>query len=107
MSATLLVVPCYRERERLPQFLPELCRALRDMPGVRIRVVDDGSGPAQQAWLKAYVDELRREHPQLEPAQLNAVNQGKGGAVYSGWERPAGAEFLAFVDADGAVPAAE
>jgi len=107
MSATLLVVPCYRERERLPQFLPDLCRALGDRTGLRIRAVDDGSGPEQQAWLAGYVEGLRREFPLLEPAQLNAENVGKGGAVYSGWDLPDGADCLAFVDADGAVPAAE
>ena len=107
MPATLLVIPCYSERERLPWFLPEMCEAVKVVPGVRIRVVDDGSPPDQQAWLAAYVDGLREEYPHLDPAQLNPQNLGKGGAVYSGWDRPDGAELLAFADADGAVPATE
>lgn len=107
MPATLIVIPCFRERERLPEFLPALCGALQGVPGVRVRVVDDGSGAAEQAWSATYVDALRRQYPFLEPAQLNAENHGKGGAVYSGWDRPEGADRLAFVDADGAVPASE
>ena len=43
----------------------------------------------------------------LDPAQLNPVNLGKGGAIYSAWDRPEGAKHLAFTDADGAVPAEE
>jgi dolichyl-phosphate beta-glucosyltransferase len=107
MHATLLVIPCFRERERLPSFLPGLCRALSALEGLRIRVVDDGSGPEQQEWLAAWVEQLRQEFPFLDPAQLNAENLGKGGAVYSGWDRPDGADRLAFVDADGAVPPGE
>jgi dolichyl-phosphate beta-glucosyltransferase len=107
MPATLIVIPCYRERDRLPRFLPDLCRALERMEDVRVRVVDDGSGPEQQEWLADYVANQRTHFPFLDPAQLNAVNLGKGGAVYSGWDRPEGADRLAFVDADGAVPAGE
>lgn len=107
MSATLLVIPCYRERDRLPRFLPDLCRALERMEDVQVRVVDDGSGPEQQEWLAAWVDDQRKHFPFLDPAQLNPQNLGKGGAVYSGWDRPEGADRLAFVDADGAVPAGE
>lgn len=107
MPATLLVIPCFRERERLPRFLPALCEALREFPEVRLRVVDDGSGPAEQEWAEAYVSELRQRYPFLDPAQLNDVNHGKGGCVYSAWDRPEGAERLGFVDADGAVPADE
>lgn len=107
MPPTLLVIPCFREKDRLPRFLPDLCAALAPRGDVRIRVVDDGSGPEQQAWMAQYVDTLRQDYPFLDPAQLNAANNGKGGCVYSGWDRPEGAERLAFVDADGAVPARE
>lgn len=107
MPTVLLIIPCYRERDRLPGFLPGLCAAAAGIPGLRLRVVDDGSGPAQQEWLAAYVESLRRGCPALEPAQLNPGNRGKGGAVYSGWDLPGDAEMLAFVDADGAVPVPE
>ena len=107
MPPTLLVIPCYNERERLPRFLPGLCKALQGQGAVRIRVVDDGSSPAQQEWLTEYVNRLRADFPSLDPAQLNPGNLGKGGAIYSGWDCPEGAEMLAFADADGAVPAEE
>ena len=107
MPATLIVIPCFRERERLPKFLPGLCAALQGEPDVRVRVVDDGSGAEEQKWAGAYIEELRTQFPLLDPAQLNAENHGKGGAVYSGWNRPEGAVRLGFVDADGAVPAGE
>jgi glycosyltransferase involved in cell wall biosynthesis len=107
MPGTLIVIPCFQERERLPKFLPALCRELAPLHGVRLRVVDDGSGPGQQEWLVSYVDLLRQEYPFLDPARLNEENHGKGGAVYSGWDLPGDAERLGFVDADGAVPASE
>lgn len=107
MPATLLIIPCYCEKDRLPRFLPGLCEVLRDRAGLRIRVVDDGSTSDQQKWLVEYVDRLRAGFPMLDPAQLNPGNSGKGGAIYSGWDNPEGAAALAFADADGAVPAEE
>src|SRR5262245_43479069 len=106
MPAALLIIPCFQERERLPRFLPALLEAVRDLD-VTVRVVDDGSSPEQQDWLRGYIAELQAAFPRLEAAQINPVNQGKGGTVYSGWDRPDGAMSLAFADADGAVPADE
>ena len=104
----LLVIPCYRESARLPRFLPELAAAVEasGLP-VRIRAVDDGSGSAEQAWLRDYCAAQAQRHACVEPAQLEAANVGKGGAVYAAWEQSGGAAVLAFVDADGAVPARE
>ena len=108
MVRCLLVIPCFRESERLPKFLPALVRAVEASGlDVRIRAVDDGSGAVEQAWLRDYVAGLAGQHGCLDPAQLNERNTGKGGAVYSGWERAEGAAVLAFVDADGAVPPEE
>ncbi len=107
MPAVLLIIPCYRERDRLPTFLPELCAATRGVPGLRLRVVDDGSGTEQQKWLSDYVESLRPDCPALEPTQLNPKNLGKGGAVYSGWDLPGDAQLLGFVDADGAIAVPE
>jgi len=106
MPRTLLVIPCYHERERLPRFLPALLQALRDLD-VAIRVVDDGSGAEQQEWLRDFISGLQPSAPALEVPQMNPDNQGKGGAVYSAWDRAEEAELLAFADADGAVPPEE
>ena len=106
MSPALLIIPCFHERERLPRFLPELLEALQGMV-VSVRVVDDGSSPDQQEWLRSYIAELQPRYPALEAPEITPVNQGKGGAIYTGWDRPGPAALLAFADADGAVPAAE
>ncbi len=100
----LLVIPCYHESGRLPDFLPGLCSALEaaDLP-VAIQVCDDGSGKAEQTRLRAVVDALRPAHPRLRPLVALPENQGKGGAVYAGWETATTEDLVGFVDADGAV----
>ncbi len=105
--AILLVIPCLRERARLPHFLPRLCAAVAGMP-VWVRVVDDGSGAEEQAWLAEATARWQREFPALLPLLSLPVNEGKGGAVYAGWDvgTPV-VEWLGFVDADGAVPPEE
>lgn len=106
----LLVIPCYKESERLPAFLAELCSAIESsgLP-VRVRPVDDGSGEAEAAAMTALVKELQPEHSCLGRAVLLEKNRGKGGAVYAGWDSAEEERFdwLAFVDADGAVSAEE
>lgn len=106
---TLLVIPCLRERARLPLFLPDLLRALAARGGgVDVMIVDDGSGLEEQEWLAAFISELQGVHPGLLPPLLLAENVGKGGAVYAGWaQAQEGHNQLGFVDADGAVPPAE
>ena len=109
--SVMLVVPAYEEERRLPPFLTLLAEEVSTEfpPGtVEILVVDDGSSaPAAEAMAKA-VAELGREYPWVRPIHQLPVNSGKGGAVYAGWgiANPA-TTWLAFVDADGAVSAAE
>jgi len=104
----LLVIPCFHESERLPGFLPGLCAALAasGLP-VAVQVCDDGSGEAEVIRLRAVVDALRPSFPLLRPVSAREQNQGKGGAVYGGWELATTEEFVGFVDADGAVSPAE
>ncbi len=107
-SEILLVIPCFRERDRLPRFLPRLCETLtRSLLPVSILVVDDGSGIDQAKWLDLFAADLSRRFPLLRSALLNAENQGKGGAVYSGWKTASSETWVGFVDADGAVSAEE
>ncbi|MGI8602137.1 MAG: glycosyltransferase [Verrucomicrobiales bacterium] len=104
----LLVIPAYHESGRLPNFLPELCEAVAGSGLMMdILVVDDGSGAAEQDRLEEWLGSLRERHPFLAPMHRLPVNQGKGGAVYAGWELATHHHWLAFVDADGAVPPAE
>ena len=106
---TLLVIPCLRERGRLPQFLPGLLSALRSAgAAVDVLMVDDGSGAEEQGWLDGYLSGLRASEPALLAPLLRDTNVGKGGAVYAGWET-AGPQHthVGFVDADGAIPPEE
>jgi dolichyl-phosphate beta-glucosyltransferase len=105
----LIVIPAYRERDRLPQFLPRLCEALKRLQmDVSVAVVDDGSGEGQAKWLRIYVDDLRKQFPHLQPAHILGENGGKGHAVYEGWHAlTTDEDWLGFVDADGAVSAEE
>lgn len=102
-----LVVPCFRESGRIGVFLPELCEAMTSLGGVRIQVVEDGSGPEEAAAMKAVVEGLRSSFPCLLPLKVLTENLGKGGAVYAGWADHGGAPWLGFVDADGSCSARE
>jgi glycosyltransferase involved in cell wall biosynthesis len=71
--------------------------------------VDDGSGETEAELLAETVRSLQPEHPCLDDPLLLPENRGKGGAVYAGWDAGLEGDFewLAFVDADGAVSADE
>jgi len=104
----LLVIPAFRESERLPAFLADLLPALdRAALAADVLVVDDGSGSEEQTHLKKTFENLRAHPRLLEPLCL-AQNRGKGGAVRAGWEKAtADHDWIGFVDADGAIPATE
>lgn len=105
----LIAIPCYRDAVRLREFLPGLLRELASMPTggrVRVQVVDDGS-EADAVQARELVEDLRRDFPFLDPLRALSRNAGKGSAVYAAWDGEREAEWLAFVDADGAVPASE
>lgn len=104
----LLVIPAFNEGRRLAAFLPRLCETISAAgPGISVLVVDDGSLPSESAAMRAAVESLRPSHPFLLPTLALTQNLGKGGAVYAGWDTSSRAEWLGFIDADGAVPAAE
>lgn len=67
--------------------------------GVHCVLVDDGSSPA----CARVLDALALERPQHVTLVRNAVNQGKGGAVISGFRRAAqdGYTHVLQIDADG------
>lgn len=75
---------------------------------VQVRVVDDGSGAAEESLLADYVGKLRARYSFLLEPLLLKQNQGKGGAVYSGWDAaPSDTQWVGFIDADGSIPARE
>lgn len=80
---------------------------MRQLGGVSILVVDDGSGSEEAEKLRALLDEFRKEHPFVRPLLALPENCGKGGTVYAGWSAHEGESLLIFADADGAVSANE
>lgn len=108
MSAEVhLVIPAFEEGVRLPPFLQALCEEIdsRGLDGrCVVMVVDDCSSREEAEAMRVAVDALREKHAFLEPLCRQPKNLGKGGAVYAGWEAAGvSAEWLGFVDADGAI----
>lgn len=102
-----LVIPCFRESGRISSFLAELCREMQACGEVNILVVEDGSQPDELRRMSEIVESLRSQFRCLLPLMALPENLGKGGAVYAGWSQSQGADWLAFVDADGSCSAAE
>ena len=110
-----LVIPAFDEGSRLPPLLEALVEAGLERPGrpVEILVVDDGSSPDHLARHRACVAAAAaRLEGARAPHAVRLVdggpNQGKAGAVRRGWrEADPGSAWLGFLDADGAVSAAE
>lgn len=109
--AVHLVIPAFRESERIGGYLDDLGRELADLPGIALQVVDDGSGEPESAAMARLVEERQVAIPFLRPIHHLTPNRGKGGAVRAGWDlfadADAGDGWLGFVDADGATPARE
>ncbi|MCB1094329.1 MAG: glycosyltransferase [Verrucomicrobiae bacterium] len=109
MDRTLLVIPCFKERRRLPGFLDTLCPAIEasGLP-IDLLAVDDGSGKEEAQFLNALIERHQQRWAFVHPALLLERNRGKGGAVYAGWDHAEDTNrWLAFVDADGAISANE
>lgn len=97
-----LVIPAYNEADRLPPYLDDVVKALREA-GERweVLVVDDGSSDET----RAIVREVSATEPRVRLV-CNEVNLGKGGAVARGVAESRG-RYVLFADADGATPASE
>ena len=103
-----LVIPCYREAERLPGFLPPLLQLVpKSKVSIAVQVVDDGSPSKEQLALLGYVSSLRQANECLLKPLHYPRNAGKGQAIRTGWKKAATSPWLAFVDADGAIPPEE
>ncbi len=103
----LLVIPCFRESERIRPFLASLHTELSGDGAVTVLVVEDGGGPEEQEKMRAIVEAFRPQWPGLRPLLALNENVGKGGAVYAGWNTHEDHQWLAFVDADGSCAAYE
>lgn len=101
----VLVTPVWNDSRRLGRFGPELARALAasGLPLCWI-VSDDGSSVEEQVKLETLVEQLRAIFPKTELV-LSEQRSRKGAAIYRAWDQCAAAEWLAFVDGDGAISA--
>lgn len=107
-DALWLVIPCFNDASRLARYLPSLCAVLDRAPvRVFLQIVDDGSTPANRAAMDELVGKTRARFAFVRPVCFLERNEGKGAAILHGWEAADGAEWLGFLDADGAVPADE
>ena len=96
-----LVIPAYNEGRRLPNYLPRLCEALSGTSrSWRITVVDDGSRESESRKMRECV---QRCGPNVR-FHHRSTNEGKGAAVYSGWNLDSQSEWLGLLDADGSIP---
>ena len=77
-------------------------------PRSMVLLVDDGSGPVENARLQPLVRQLRKRFPKNFSFLALSKNQGKGGAILAAWRSSSkGYDFLGFVDADGALEPSE
>jgi glycosyltransferase involved in cell wall biosynthesis len=89
-----VVIPVYNHEHAIGKVLAQVLAH-----GLPVILVDDGSAPS----CTAVLDELAAAHPGQVMLERHAVNQGKGGAVLSGFARAAreGYSHVLQVDADG------
>ncbi|MEO8206072.1 MAG: glycosyltransferase [Chthoniobacterales bacterium] len=103
-----LIIPAYCEEKRLPNYLPTLVSALADAPfQTTILIVDDGSPLDSYEALNRAISPRQAQNCTLNVPLRLSQNDGKGAAVLAGWAFVSAARWLAFVDADGAIPASD
>jgi dolichyl-phosphate beta-glucosyltransferase len=110
-----VVIPAYNEGEHLPQFVGRLTQVLLEQPSpaVELIVSDDGSAPEHSERQRACVEAAQARlteagAPHRFVYLRSERNRGKGSAIRHGWSHGSlTAEWLGFLDADGAVSAEE
>lgn len=99
----VLVTPVWNDASRLARFGPELAAALAQWEKpVRWIVADDGSSPDEVERLNELVESLWPVYPAIGMLR-SAVRNRKGGTIRLAWDASPDAEWLAFIDADGAI----
>ena len=103
-----VVIPAFKESDRLPPYLSDLAGCLAGKEyRTAILVVDDGSGPQEQGTLRDVIAAAQKTTDVILNPLLLQRNRGKGFAIRAGWRADPTARWLAFADADGATPARE
>ena len=108
MTKFLMVIPAYRESQRLPRYLRALTKALSEAHFTcDVLVVDDDSGAEEVEAIRRLFAEVSPGYPGLLPPLFLETNRGKGGAIRAGFARGESYDWLGFLDADGAIPPME
>lgn len=115
VPAVTTVIPAFNEGDRLLTFLQDWAGVGAAHAAIRVTalVVDDGSrepdAARQQQAVDAAADLLKRARAPHEVRYLRADrNRGKGASIRWGWNQAEpDADWLSFIDADGALPAPE
>lgn len=106
-ATILLVTPVWQDSTRLAGFGMELAPALAASPlPVRWIIADDGSGEIENSRLLELRASFAEIFPRVE-VYFATKHRGKGSVVREAWAQAPAAEWLAFVDADGSVNAAD
>lgn len=105
MQNILLVTPVWNDSQRLEVFGMELANALNGS-GLSVHwvIADDGSSSREQSALKKLLIRFKKRYADVELIRVETRSR-KGGAIYAAWDRYLEADWLAFVDADGAIGA--
>ncbi len=95
------IIPAYNEGHRFPLFLEKLSAStLANDKDIEWLVVEDGSSKEHVEKTQQAMARFQNQHPQGKWQHLvNTKNQGKGGAIASGFQR-ATSPFIGFMDAD-------
>lgn len=101
----LLVTPVWNDSSRLAVFGETLAKALAATPlPVRWMIADDGSEPEERPRLEALRTRFSATFSRVD-LHFAEVHRGKGSVVREAWALAPDADWLAFVDADGAISA--
>ncbi len=104
-QSIVLVTPVWNDSKRLAIFAPELGAAICDsqLPILWV-IADDGSNASNRLKYEVIADYVRTLGCQVDTIRLED-RSFKGGVIYEAWNNYPDADWLAFVDADGAVSA--
>lgn len=106
-ATIILVTPVWNDSRRLEGYGLELAEELaRRAASVRWIIADDGSRGDEKPLLEALLARYRETHANTA-LHFAASHRGKGAVVREAWSLAPNAEWLAFVDADGSVGAAD
>ncbi len=104
-ATIILVTPVWNDSVRLAGYGVELARELAARESsISWVIADDGSRAAERPRLEHLLEKFRLVYPNVS-VHFAAEHRGKGAVIREAWSLHPGADWLAFVDADGSVNA--